>query len=750
MLIRVLRPLRALTAPLALYTALTAILTLPLLRSFASVFPHDAGDPVLNTWILWWSTRRVPLTHAWWNAPMFFPTANAMAFSEVLVGLLPISAPVQLATQSPLVSYNAAFLLSFPLCGFAAYALALEITGRRDAALGAGLAFAFAPYRITQLGHLQMLSYYWAPLSLVGLHRYLRTRTLGSLALFGSAWLMQSLSNGYAMFHVAVLLALWIVWFLRSPRAILPVAIAWLVFALPLVPILLTYERVHTALHLVRDINEIKRSGADLVGFFSAPPDSLMWGGRLPTASNETAVFPGLTVIGLAVVAWALRARRARWDLWVWSPGTIAAAAVAAIAGAVAASVFVVGPWAVGSVLTVSQVHKPFSIAVLALVALAVQSATCRRAWRTRSVIGFYVLATIVMYLLAMGPAPTVFGRPLLYEPPYAWLMRLPGFDVLRVPARFAMAAVLCQAVLVAFALAQWSAAVNRRVLATVVCAGLLLDGAFRLPVEAAPARAPVSWADVATVVELPAGGPAVDFPAIYRSMFHGRPVVNGYSGYMPPHYLPLVHAIRDQQYDALREVSAYGTVGIAIDEGARSAVDLAHHIAALPDVRPLTMQPGWLRFVAPAHPPALVRVGPRLTVARIAANRHPEDLSRLVDGHVDTAWGSGADQQGGEELVVDFGSSQEVAAVVFEMGAFSFGYPRLLVVDVSPDAATWKRVWQGPTAVQTVRAALAKPEVVPITIAFDPSTARYVRFQQSGRELGIPWWIAELELHAR
>ena len=136
-------------------------LTFPVIAHPASVVAHDGGDPILNTWILWWSTQATPFTARWWSAPIFFPMANALALSEILVGLLPISAPVQWLTHSPLAAYNVTVLVSFPFCALATYALALELTGRRDAAFVAGLAFACAPYRMAQLSHVQMLSYYW-------------------------------------------------------------------------------------------------------------------------------------------------------------------------------------------------------------------------------------------------------------------------------------------------------------------------------------------------------------------------------------------------------------------------------------------------------------------------------------------------------------------------------------------------------------------------------------------------------------
>jgi hypothetical protein len=36
-----------------IYSAITIALTYPLIVQMGSVLPHDAGDPALNTWILW-------------------------------------------------------------------------------------------------------------------------------------------------------------------------------------------------------------------------------------------------------------------------------------------------------------------------------------------------------------------------------------------------------------------------------------------------------------------------------------------------------------------------------------------------------------------------------------------------------------------------------------------------------------------------------------------------------------------------
>ena len=46
---------------LAGYTALTLIVTWPLALRLSTVVPHDAGDPIFTTWILWWNAHIVPL-----------------------------------------------------------------------------------------------------------------------------------------------------------------------------------------------------------------------------------------------------------------------------------------------------------------------------------------------------------------------------------------------------------------------------------------------------------------------------------------------------------------------------------------------------------------------------------------------------------------------------------------------------------------------------------------------------------------
>jgi hypothetical protein len=733
-------------AAAAFFAAVAAALLFPLFPHFASSFPHDAGDPVLNSWILWHESRHLPLTEAWWNGPIFFPAANTLALSEVLLSLLPLSAVTQALTHNPVAAYNVVFVATFPLCGLAMYLLACDLTGRVDAGLAAGVAFMLAPYRAEQLAHVQVLAYFWTPLVLLGLHRYVRDGRRRWLVLFAGAWLGQSLANGYAMFHVSILVLLWMVWFVRPLQRWLPILAAWAIAALPLAPILLRYEVVHSALHLTRDINEVRRFGIDVADFLAAPPDLLVWGSRLGLPRPETAVFPGATVILLGLMALTV-ARPAPADGEPtdtrWRRALIGVSAVAAL---VAFSVFVVGPWRVGP-LSVRDFHKPFSIAVAARLLAFLAGPWTRRMWRARSIAGFYVLAAAAMYVLALGPEPRLLGRPMLYEPPYAWLMRLPGFETLRVPARFAMLAVLCQSALVAMAVSRWANGRRRVVVVTAIIAGLALDGWFRLPVAAAPEPGVQPGREVAAVVELPVGEPQTDFAAMFRQMQHGKPTVNGFSGYLPPHYIPLERTLRAGHYEVLYEISPSAPLLVTLD---RRRADAAAIEAALVSagIGVRQQQDSWSTFIVSPRPrPELESHGTPLRIERITASRHPEDVARMVDQDITTAWGTELGQTGGEEVVVELDASHALGALVVDMGAFAFGHPAGLEVDVSDDGAAWTAAWRGDPGVLAVRGALAQPGRAPIVLDLQAARGRYLRLRQTGEEPTIPWWIAELQV---
>src|SRR6185436_16334416 len=96
-------------------------------------------------------------------------------------------------------------------------------------------------------------------------------------------------------------------------------------------------------------------------------------------------------------------------------------------------------------------------------------------------------------WLFSLGPAPTLLGKPLMYRGPYALLMLLPGFNALRVPARFWMMTTLCLAVIGAMVFDRLASRLGtkRLLAAAIVALGVVADGwVSDFPL----AKTPVLW----------------------------------------------------------------------------------------------------------------------------------------------------------------------------------------------------------------------------------------------------------------
>jgi hypothetical protein len=268
-------------ASLLFYSARTAVLGRVVLAQLSTAIANDAGDPLLTAAILQWNAFHIPWTDAWWQFPIFHPTPDTLAFSEHLLGISAIAAPIAWLTGSALVTYNLVMLLTFVLSCAAMYLLVYRLSGSAVAAFIAGLAFGFAPLRISQLPHIQMLASFWAPLALLGLHAFLDTGRRRWLVLYGGAWALQAAANGYALIFFSVLVGFWTLWFVVARRrwsALGLIAAATVIASMALVPTLVTYLAVHDRHGFGREVQEIQSFSADVAGLLCAPGRLTFWG----------------------------------------------------------------------------------------------------------------------------------------------------------------------------------------------------------------------------------------------------------------------------------------------------------------------------------------------------------------------------------------------------------------------------------------------------------------------------------------
>jgi hypothetical protein len=219
---RLVRQLTELAAVGAVYIALAIWWLWPLptaIRTHSAYFlanvPLIAADYHLIVWAMAWDAHA--LVTAPWNlfhANAFYPSADALAYSEHFLGYAPLFAPTYWATRNPVFAANLTIFATYPLCGLATYLLARRFTSRPGAAL-AGFFYAFYLGRYHALPHFHLLGVHWLPLALLATERWLDAARSADVALLALALLLQALSSFYLAFALAVAyvpyfaLALW-------------------------------------------------------------------------------------------------------------------------------------------------------------------------------------------------------------------------------------------------------------------------------------------------------------------------------------------------------------------------------------------------------------------------------------------------------------------------------------------------------------------------------------------------------------
>lgn len=482
---------------MSLLSLVLALLLLdPLSRVMDDALPFNLGDPLLNSWIIAWTADRLP--HGLvgvWDPPIFYPDTGTLAFSEHLLGVTMLVAPVYWISGNGILAHNVAVTLSFVIAAVSMFLLAHALTGRRDAAVLIALAFAFCPLRVGgQLARVQMMMAGWLPLAFWGLHRYGATGRGRFLAAATGGYLMLALSNVYLACYSLPGLAIIGIDALRhlpaKARPIRDLALAGGAVAIVLVPIAAEYATVQKQYRIVRPHLEIDSYSATVLSYVSVDPASPL-GSILPTEKTaDQALFPGFVLLTFAALAFAPR--------------------------------------------------------------LAVQSPVPGRYSRFN-----YVLVAAVSFLLSFGPTmrwSETDGGALMG--PYAWLLRyVPGVEGLRVPARFGVVVVLALAALATIGAARLLAGRSPLFRTIVISAAVLamavegyggpLPIARFSPTFSPGDRQAYEWlahAPPGAILELPVttaatlvtpgAGVRPTLRYQYAALEHRHPLINGASGF--------------------------------------------------------------------------------------------------------------------------------------------------------------------------------------------------------------------------
>ncbi|GAA3956435.1 hypothetical protein [Actinoplanes auranticolor] len=150
---------------------LAVLLTWPTLRYPMHTLPQDIWDPARQAWQVSWAGHILITEPArLWHSNAFFPESHSFAFGSSLLGY----APAGLLGSGPLAAvlrYNILFVLAHALLAVGGYALVRQLGAGRTGALVGAVAFAYAPWRLAQEGHLDIISAGGIPLALAMLAR---------------------------------------------------------------------------------------------------------------------------------------------------------------------------------------------------------------------------------------------------------------------------------------------------------------------------------------------------------------------------------------------------------------------------------------------------------------------------------------------------------------------------------------------------------------------------------------------------
>jgi hypothetical protein len=579
--------LREVALAAAFFAIATAAATWPQAARMGSGL-GDLWDAKLNAWIFHWDfhqTLRDPL-HLF-DANIFHPARYALAFSENLWGAALFGFPFFAAGASTLFVYNFLFLLGMFLSALAAWALAREVTGNPWAALLAGLVFAFVPWRLAQIPHVQFQWGAFLALLLLFLIRWLDAGRRRDLLLFALFFAWNALTNVHYAIFSGILVAVGLGWesLTSDDRAIgkriRGTLAATAVAALIVLPFYVPYAKAATLYGMRRSVGEMRFYSARPSAFLVAGPQNKLWAPLTQRfARPEAEMFPGVVPFALAAYAF-FRLRRARNT--ARAPKDEAAGwrrRAAGVFDALAAVAFVAGiaglavrDLHVGPVNLSDPGRALVFLTAFVLVRLVLvfprrfgsrDLGDFLRARRLDRRAGLFVAIGFTGVVVALGG----------YTPYYTFLFQSFGFffRAIRVPARGMVLFHLALAVLAAWGLSLLLRRVRGRTeRAGFVAAALVLTAIeYRAAPIDFPAVDPRPAAVYRWLADLRLPGAVLEWPIgfdwdaehVFRSTAHWQRLINGYSGFAPRHYDELKNLlderpVPDETWTRIRELGA-------------------------------------------------------------------------------------------------------------------------------------------------------------------------------------------------
>jgi hypothetical protein len=721
--------------------AATVLMTWPLARQasdhvLAAIYYWDAYT---NTMIM--GSRvdaalgRGPLSL--YDDYFFAPLPNSIVFNENLFGLSLIFAPLYLITKNPLLAYNLTLLISLSLSAFFSYLLVRRLTGSGYAGVLAGVAFAFSPYVMFELGRIQLVATQWIPACFLLLHRALEKERWRDVVGF---WLCYLLQIGtclyYAMFLIPLLVLVGAALIIRhkpARRLYARLAVIAGVAAVTAFTMVHPYFTTRHAFALERSLSFASSYDGKLSFFWNVPETNLtltaMRHHGETRGAHEEIAFPGFTVLAMLALGLGAPLGRAVRDL---GPKKI--------------SVIACRWLAIAALVTFATLFAHSMLLGAIVLGLCIwRQARSGGPLPFSGPDGLYLAVALLSVAMFVGLSPLEWrGAPVrgLY---YYFHGYFPGFNGIRKVSRQAVMTTFVFALLSGFGSAWLFARLRTTWLRAVVLCALLGTTCYELRCFPHPVRSVWAGATIPDAYRFLASLPPRDLVVTvpdetgvsrfsgdagaaldnYLMLFHKHRSLNGQSSWLPPVTELVRGALRRLPDDGARRIlESVGTRYLLVhaEDLEPSRRDLPEQLAAQPEHYRRVFQQGTQSVFALSaasdassalvDTPALP-VGASLVPGselRANAGLRPEQAERAVDGDPQTFWSSARPQARGQFFELALVQPRRLVALEIDNPGQVLDVPLSFELSVSRDAAGWQTVAERP-ALRVYRAQVYSPK---------------------------------------
>jgi hypothetical protein len=464
---------------LVVYSALAVVMTWPVAAQLGTHLAGGRDDLMTHQWTFWWVKQA--LLHGldpYYTHLIFYPQGVTLLYHNIAWFNIGVWLPLQ-AVLGGIAAYNVIFIATFALNGFATYLLAREWTGSLWAAGIGGLVYGFWPFIQSQYDHPNMILVFWIPLTLLFLKRTLERQRKRDALFAGVCLAMIGVTRWHLLIMGGVIIGLYVFYAFVTQRAC----------------------RTRLVLRRLTLVGAV--AGLLLL------PMTLPIVGQLTRAHPEDIFLDEQDTGQTDVMAYLLPPR----DHPLSSEATLH----------------------LSENLVINQTYVPFlGYVTLALAILGALS--------DRKRAGFWVLATMVCALLALGPQLRVNGQ-LYPDVPMPYRLVEGLFRILRKPDRFNVVLGLPMAMLAAFGV---QTLLQRRrvgrfagVLAVVLGALILIE--YRVaPFPTVQVDPPAWFSQLAqepgdfAILDLPMSLETTNKWYMFYQIVHGKPLVEGRVSRLP------------------------------------------------------------------------------------------------------------------------------------------------------------------------------------------------------------------------